>query len=377
MILEPDGSWNVHTLGNAGVALFLGAAAWFLATQLSREPWRTARRQIRGRPSALVALGVLGLYVAVGLADSVAWRDARTGPDGKPLLDAEGRPLLEARGLSLLDRACAPLRERREKTYSAPLAETQSTREMTQGPDGRSRWSQPPLKHPGSHLLGTDRIGDDVLYRSLKGVRTGLMIGGLTILIAIPIAVTLGVVAGYWGGWVDVAIQYLYSVVASIPFILLIVAFLMFARERSLALICAVLGISSWTHMCRLVRAETLKLREMEYVQSARVAGASRLRVLARHIVPNLAHIVIISSVLLFSQLVLYEAVLAYIGVGVGGDVGSWGNMITISRLELSRDPVIWWNLVSAFIFMFGMVLSANLFGDALRDALDPRLRQR
>jgi peptide/nickel transport system permease protein len=135
------------------------------------------------------------------------------------------------------------------------------------------------------------------------------------------------------------------------------------------------MGITSWTGLCRLIRGETLKLRELEYVQAALSFGVNRLRILSRHIVPNLMHIVLISFILRFSGLVLAEAVLAYIGIGVDPSMESWGNMINTARLELAREPVVWWNLVAAFFFMFGLVLPANLFGDALRDALDPRLK--
>ena len=113
----------------------------------------------------------------------------------------------------------------------------------------------------------------------------------------------------------------------------------------------------------------------MEYVQACEAMGVSRGRILWNHIVPNLMHIVLITAVLSFSGRVLGEAVLSYIGIGVGADTISWGVMINDARLEMARDPVVWWKLVSAFIFMVGLVLPANLFGDALRDALDPRLR--
>ena len=135
------------------------------------------------------------------------------------------------------------------------------------------------------------------------------------------------------------------------------------------------MGITSWTGLCRLLRGEALKLREMEYVQAANAFGVSRTRMILRHIVPNVTHLVIITMVLQFSGLVLAEAVLSYIGIGVGAETGSWGNMINTARMELSREPVVWWNLLAAFVFMFALVLPANIFGDAVRDALDPRLR--
>jgi peptide/nickel transport system permease protein len=137
------------------------------------------------------------------------------------------------------------------------------------------------------------------------------------------------------------------------------------------------MGITSWTDLCRIIRGETLKLREMEYVQAARAFGVSKMKIIYRHIVPNVMHLVLITFVLQFSGLVLAEAVLSYIGIGVGPEMGSWGNMINTARLELSREPVVWWSLLGAFLFMFGLVLPANIFGDAIRDALEPRLRVR
>jgi peptide/nickel transport system permease protein len=137
------------------------------------------------------------------------------------------------------------------------------------------------------------------------------------------------------------------------------------------------MGIASWTGLCRVLRGETLKLREMEYVQSCEAMGGSHRRIILRHIVPNLMHLVVITMVLGFSGRVLSEAALTYIGIGVGADTYSWGKMINDARMELARDPVVWWKLAAAFSFMLGLILPANIFGDAVRDALDPRLRTR
>jgi peptide/nickel transport system permease protein len=144
-----------------------------------------------------------------------------------------------------------------------------------------------------------------------------------------------------------------------------------------LLFLCIILGITSWTGLCRLLRGETLKLREVEYIQAAVSFGVSHGKIIAKHILPNVMHIVLITIVLDFSGLVLAEAVLSYIGIGVDPTMNSWGNMINRARLEMAREPMVWWSLLSAFIFMFVLVLAANLFSDAVRDAFDPRLRQR
>ncbi|MDR0634325.1 MAG: ABC transporter permease [Azoarcus sp.] len=240
------------------------------------------------------------------------------------------------------------------------------------------------------HVLGTDKVGQDVLYLSLKSVRTGLVIGTLTTLIMLPFAVALGIAAGYLGGWVDDAVQYLYTVLNAIPSVLLIAASVLMmqvmidthqqwfdtaaqrADARLLAL-CAILGITSWTGLCRLLRGETLKLRELDYVQAARAFGASGAAILRRHILPNVMHIVLITVVLDFSVLVLAEAVLSYVGIGVDPTTISFGTMINMARAELAREPVVWWSLAAAFVFMLALVLSANLLADAVRDAFDPR----
>jgi peptide/nickel transport system permease protein len=240
------------------------------------------------------------------------------------------------------------------------------------------------------HILGTDLGGADVLYQSLKGIRTGVLLGTLATLIMLPIAVTLGVMAGYFKGWVDDVVQYLYTTLSSIPGILLIAAsvllfqvyidlnpdFFAVGMEKADAkfiALCFILGVTSWSTLCRLIRAETLKISQLGYVQAAHAFGVSHTRILARHVLPNVVHIILITFVLDFSALVLAEAVLSYIGVGVDPSMGSWGNMINGARSELSREPTIWWTLTGAFFFMFALVLAANLFSDLVRDAFDPR----
>ena len=240
------------------------------------------------------------------------------------------------------------------------------------------------------HVFGTDKVGQDVLYQILKSVRTGLIIGLVTTLVMLPMAVLLGIVAGYFRGWVDDVIQYIYTVLNSIPGVLLIAAAVLMmqvvidthpqwfatAAERAdlrLLALCFILGITSWTGLCRLLRGETLKLRELEYIQAAQAFGVSNWRIIIRHILPNLMHIVIIALVMDFSGLVLAEAVLSYVGIGVDPTMTSFGTMINNARMELGREPVVWWSLAAAFSAMFLLVLAANLFADAVRDAFDPR----
>jgi peptide/nickel transport system permease protein len=360
---------------NALVCLILLGLTAFVCQARHDVLWRAAWRQVCRNRLALASLGVLSLYALVAVLDSISWRDLERAGGGP----AGGTPRVLSEPRSVLDRLCAPFASKVEKTYSAPLAERLFTRETVERVvDGRVVRSREfvPLKHPGWHLLGTDKTGRDVLYLTLKSVRTGLVVGGLTTLIAIPFAIFFGVLAGFFGGWIDDAVQYLYSTLSSIPWVLLVVCFMMLFG-RGLPQLCVVMGLTGWVGLCRLLRGETLKLREKEYVQAALALGVPRFGVLARHVVPNLMHLVLITVVLSFSGLVLAEAVLSYIGVGVGPGTHSWGTMINMARSELGRDPVVWWSLAAAFVAMFGLVLPANLFGDALRDALDPSLRVR
>ncbi|MCE2659928.1 MAG: ABC transporter permease [Rubrivivax sp.] len=240
------------------------------------------------------------------------------------------------------------------------------------------------------HVLGTDVTGNDVLYQTLKSLRTAFVIGALSTLFTLPLAVVLGIAAGYWRGWVDELIQYLYTVLSSVPNILLIAALVLMVQvfidknpdmlptaaqraDLKLFLLCAVLGLTGWAGLCRLLRAETLKVRELEYVQAAQAFGVSDRRIMLAHVFPNVAHLMLIVTVLEFSALILYEAVLAIVGVGVDPSMNSFGGMINYARNEMSRDPVVWWPFASAFVFMVALVLAANLFADGVRDAFDPR----
>jgi len=332
----------VSNLAVAGIVVAALAVGRFLRRN---ELWGEAARNLaRRRP---IALAVMGLFVAVAMVDSISW------VGGAPQAGGDAVAAFEAR--SLLDRWFQP-EVFRERSYSAPLASVEF-------------YGAAELDHPGSHWLGTDVLGRDVLYLTLKGIRVALLIGGFTSLIVIPIALLFGVSAGYFGGRIDDAVFFVISTLASIPSLLLLIALIM-ALGRGTTQVCVALGVTSWVSLARLARAETLRLREMDYVDAARAMGVSQLKIILRHILPNLAHLVVITFVLLFSSMVLAETILAYLGVGVDG---SWGQMIDQARDELSREPVIWWNLTGASLALFGLLLSVNLVGDALRDVLDPR----
>jgi len=433
-----------------------------------RAPWRSVAQ----RPMAMGAALVLGVFVVIGLLDSLHYREKL--PDS-----AASAPQYSVEVLSVFDALMGELRVSREKTYSAPLAMQLYAKEFIER-DGvtvrdypRLQFGGAHLAHPdehlpdlvrrglaglgqglaaslvvfglfaawrarrtqrslgawladwrsgrlgwpartlagvlaamavlaavivqlaaGYHVLGTDKVGQDVLYISLKSIRTGLVIGTLTTLVTLPLAIGFGIAAGYFRGWVDDVIQYIYTVLNSIPGVLLIAAMILIVQvyiesnpelfdtaaaraDIRLLALCLIMGVTSWTGLARLLRGESLKLRTLDYVEAARAFGVSHTRILGRHIFPNVFHLVLIAIVLDFSGLVLAEAVLSYVGVGVDPSMYSWGNMINGARLELAREPVVWWQLGAAFVFMFTLVLAANLFADGVRDAFDPRLGDR
>jgi peptide/nickel transport system permease protein len=324
---------DAHVLSNLVVAALVLAVVVVWRVARRSDLWRTGAVALaRRRPWALA---VLGLYVLIALLDSVAWTSNH-------------------RVRSVLDRVFPT--DFQERSYSAPLADVEF-------------YGGAPLAHPGRHLLGTDILGRDTLHQVLKGARVALLIGGLTSLLAIPLALLFGVSAGYLGGKVDGAVFFLMSVIASIPSVLLLVALIMVLGKGTLQ-VCVALGVTGWVGFSRVTRGETLKLRELDYVQAARALGIREARIVLTHVVPNLAHLVVITFALMFSGLVLSEAVLAWLGLGIDG---SWGQMIDQARDELSRDPVIAWNLAAAATALFGLILAVNLLGDALRDVLDPR----
>ncbi len=339
-----------HVVSNLVVLILVAAGVFALLRLRGNRLWREAGAELlRRRP---VALAVVGLFVLLALLDSVRWQGGDTAAAGA---DAVAR--FEAR--SLIDRLFPD--DFREKSYSAPLAETEF-------------YDHAPLRHPGRHLLGTDILGRDVLHLTLKGSRVALLVGGFTSLIVIPLALLTGICAGYFGRRIDDAFFFVSSTLASMPGLLLLIA-LILVLGRGPVQVCLALGVTSWVGFARVARGETLKLRELDFVQAARALGVSEGRILLRHILPNLMHLVIITFVLLFSGLVLSEATLSWLGIGIDG---SWGQMIDQARDELSRDPVVWWNLAAASVALFALVLAVNLVGDAVRDVLDPRtLRER
>ena len=324
-------------------AIVLGAIFTALAIRRSRI-WSEACSSLwKRRP---IAISIVAVYLFIGAADAIVWMGGSSSA-------AHGDNVAAFEPRSIIDVIFSNLKE---TTYSAPLATT----ELGTGT---------PLKHPHRHLLGTDLLGRDVLFVTLKGIRKALLLGGITTLLVIPIALLFGVSAGFLGGIIDDIVLFIMQTLAVIPGLLLLIAIIM-ALGRGTLQVCLALAVTSWVGFCRLSRAETLKLREMDYVEAARALGVSNIKIVWRHIIPNLGHLIVITFTLFFCTRILSETALAYLGIGIDG---SWGQMIDQARNELSRDPVIWWNLTAAAGALLILILAVNLIGDAARDVMDPR----
>jgi peptide/nickel transport system permease protein len=221
------------------------------------------------------------------------------------------------------------------------------------------------------HWLGTDGLGRDVGLRLAQGARIAFQVGVVSSLIAIPIGVLLGCLGGYFGGKMDDFVVWLSTTFASIPGLLFVLAIAMVVGKGLLGVFLAI-GLTTWVGVCRLIRAEVLKQKSRGYVRAARALGFSHGRILFRHILPNVIHVAVVSFTLRFPAAIGTEVFLSFLGIGAQGQP-SWGTMISSARLRLWQG--VWWELAAVTVAIFAVVLAFNLLGDALRDALDPRLR--
>ncbi len=315
-------------------------------TTAGRSPSQEAWRRLKKNRAAVLFLGVFLAFAATAIAAQVVEL-------------AQGAPF----------------------TYELTLAE--------QGIEGFTESSNAPSTAHWQGLLGTTAAGKSVLVRVFHGTKVAFVVGTFGAGLSVLIGMTLGLFAGFMGGWVDEVVQYIYSTLASIPYLLLILALAFLIRQGpisewyvqhtiaeyvSLGLfnIVLVIGLTSWVTLCRLVRAEVKKVRELEYVQAAVALGYGRTRILFRHVLPNVFHLVIINFSLTFVTAIKSEVILTFLGVGVDKEP-SWGQMIADAKSELMRG--IWWPLLASLGALFLLALSVNYVGDALRDALDPRLK--
>jgi len=227
----------------------------------------------------------------------------------------------------------------------------------------------PPSWHLAT-LLGTDILGRSVLWRVIAGAQTAVTIGLATTVLAVPFGTALGLAAGYFGGWLDAVINWVYSVVVSVPDILLITA-ISYAMGKGLSSMCVAIAATSWVGIMRLVRGEVLKHKDSDYVLAARSLGAGSRRIMFSEILPNVVHVAIVTSSLVLLASVKAEVILTYLGLGIQ-DGASWGLLITGASQDLTND--IWGPLVGTVTAMFLLIYSLSAIGDALRDVLDPRV---
>ncbi len=248
-------------------------------------------------------------------------------------------------------------------------------------------YSPPTLQH----WLGTDYLGRDVLFRAIAGSATAVKIGVVASLISSFIGVMLGAFGGYFGGKTDKVVVWLYSTFASMPTLLFILAFTLllskgflspalmdslnnfadkFHIQLDLFAIYLAIGLTGWVTIAKVVRAEAMKLRNMAYVENARIIGKSEIKILFKDVIPNLFHVVIIYFSMRFAFAIMTEVVVSYLGFGVQS-MPSWGVMISVGQARLWRG--FWWEVTAASTFLFFLVLSLNILGDSLRDKLDPR----
>jgi len=230
--------------------------------------------------------------------------------------------------------------------------------------------AQAPPGWPLATLLGTDLLGRSVLWRVLAGAQTAVTIGLATTALAVPFGTALGLAAGYFGGWVDAVVNWVYSVVVSVPDILLITA-ISYAMGKGLASMCVAIAATSWVGIMRLVRGEVLKHQGSDYVLAARSVGAGAGRVMFSEILPNVVHVTIVTATLVLLAAIKGEVILTYLGMGIQ-DGASWGLLIAGAAQDMVND--IWGPLVGAVTAMFLLIYSLSAIGDALRDVLDPRV---
>jgi len=230
------------------------------------------------------------------------------------------------------------------------------------------------------HPFGTDIFGQSVFRKMVYGTKISLSVAFFASLLSIGIGVPMGAAAGFFRGVVDEVIVWLYSTLSSIPGLLLILAFAYALQGTSLfglkltgiTSVYLALGLTSWVGLCRLIRGEVIKHKDRDYVTAATAYGASKTRVIFRHVIPNVTHLILIDFSLRFVGFIHAEVILSFLGLGAKNEP-SWGVMIDDARLELSRG--YWWQMAAATLAIFGISLALNIAGDALRDALDPKIR--
>jgi peptide/nickel transport system permease protein len=221
--------------------------------------------------------------------------------------------------------------------------------------------------------FGGDRWGRDVVRKTIKGTETSMLVGLVAAVLTAFLGTLFGALAGYYGRWIDDFFNWFYSVFTAIPYLLLILAIAAVLQQKGTLTVILILGLTGWTGIFRLVRAEYLKHKVREYIQAADAIGASNASRMFVHILPNVSHVILVQLSLHVVLFIKSEVILSFLGFGVGVDTVSWGSMLNEAQNELVLG--IWWQLAAATIAMAVLVTAFSLFTDALRDALDPRLK--
>ncbi len=367
--------------------------------------WRLAWRRLRADRLAMLCLGIVCAFLLLTLASASGWiaadwsretgvsyappsflGPAQSRPGPPPLPEPARIPPAE-NPLDPLAADIAEINAERGISASAPL----STAALAVDHEGiedpladelraihAAKKSSPALADTTARRatlpFGGDKWGRDILQKTIKGSQTSIIVGLMAALIATAIGTLLGALAGYFGGWLDDLLNGFYSIFTSLPYLLLILAVAaVVPKGKGLLSIVLILSLTGWTGVFRQMRAEYLKHKTREYVQAADAMGASHTRMIFLHILPNVSHVALVQLSLLAVGFIKSEVILSFLGFGVPVDAVSWGSMLNEAQNELILGK--WWQLVAASFAMALLVTAFSLFTDALRDALDPRLK--
>jgi peptide/nickel transport system permease protein len=327
--------------------------------------WRLAWQRFRRDRVGMASLFVVVAFVLVACASAAGWIAADWGEE----VGVSYAPPHFLGSSVEQDPAEQGAVARAQEDYGIPdplAAELAEIRASLSNPAGAAA-------REATLPFGADKWGRDVVRKALKGTETSLAVGLAAAMLATLLGTLFGAVAGYRGGWVDDVFNWLYSVFTSIPYLLLVLAIAAVLNQKGVATVVLILGLTGWTGIFRLVRAEYLKHKVREYVLAADAIGASGARRMFVHILPNVSHVVLVQLSLHVVLFIKSEVILSFLGFGVGVDTVSWGSMLAEAPSELILG--MWWQIAAATLAMALAVTAFSLFTDSVRDALDPRLQ--